>query len=281
MKEQKQEEQVEQAEQQTQVIDMEATQITGPDVFDVDMIEGEPIGIGETEIMDPAILDANPNDAAENQCETEAEDGSPTPKRKKKVAIATVAAAALVALIAGGVAMANPFVNSGQPQPEKTAAASSSSSSSTSKAPKSNSSSSSVAIEEKGDDQPTADDQQAEPQQQAETSSRQEGDRPASSDNGNKSSEPQKHWVDEKGHYEKRLVKEAYDEPIYEKQAYDVCTRCGADITGHVSEHLHKHIDRGENCGNGTAYKTIQVDTIHHDAVYEQVYVVDTPGHWE
>ena len=281
MKEQKQEEQVEQAEQQTQVIDMEATQITGPDVFDVDMIEGEPIGIGETEIMDPAVLETGSGDAAEDQCEAEAGNGSPAPKRKKKVALAAVAAAVLVALIAGGIAMANPFTSSDQQQPEKASATSSSSSASASKASKSSSSSSSAAAEEKEDDQPADDVQQAEPQQQAETSSQQEGNHAASSSGSGKSSEPQKHWVDEKGHYEKKLVKEAYDEPVYEDRCITVCTRCGADITNDVVGHLKTHSSRNEKAGSGEVYKTVQVGTKHHDAVYEQVYIVDTPGHWE
>ena len=40
-------------------------------------------------------------------------------------------------------------------------------------------------------------------------------------------------WVlhEGSGHYETQVVKEAWDEPVYEMQARDICNQCGADIT--------------------------------------------------
>ena len=88
--------------------------------------------------------------------------------------------------------------------------------------------------------------------------------------------------VPEKGHNEQVLVQAAYDEqvPITEMQEFSICTTCGADITGNTSAHMQAHM---LNCENGnfrsewrevvTGYKTV-----HHDAVYETRYVVDSPA---
>lgn len=88
--------------------------------------------------------------------------------------------------------------------------------------------------------------------------------------------------VPEKGHNEQVLVQAAYDEqvPITEMQEFSICTTCGADITGNTSAHMKAHMLNGEN-GNFrselrevvTGYKTV-----HHDAVYETRYFVDSPA---
>ena len=88
--------------------------------------------------------------------------------------------------------------------------------------------------------------------------------------------------VPEKGHNEQVLVQAAYDEqvPITEMREYSICSTCGADITGNTSAHMKAHMLNGEN-GNFhsewretvTGYKTV-----HHDAVYETRYVVDSPA---
>lgn len=88
--------------------------------------------------------------------------------------------------------------------------------------------------------------------------------------------------VPEKGHNEQVLVQAAYDEqvPITEMQEFSICTTCGADITGNTSAHMKAHMLNGEN-GNFrselrevvTGYKTV-----HHDAVYETRYIVDSPA---
>ena len=87
--------------------------------------------------------------------------------------------------------------------------------------------------------------------------------------------------VPEKGHNEQVLVQAAYDEqvPITEMKAYSICNDCGADITGNTYEHVKDHMIN--DTGNGgyhtewretvTGYKTV-----HHDAVYETRYVVDS-----
>lgn len=89
--------------------------------------------------------------------------------------------------------------------------------------------------------------------------------------------------VPEKGHNEQVLVQAAYDEqvPITEMQEFSICNDCGANITGNAWAHVKDHMIN--DTGNGgyhsewrevvTGYKTV-----HHEAVYETRYVVDSPA---
>ena len=112
-----------------------------------------------------------------------------------------------------------------------------------------------------------------------------------SSSNNSKPAEHKHNWVaqykevtvPEKGHNEQVLVQAAYDEqvPITEMQEFSICNDCGADITGNAWAHVKDHMIN--DTGNGgyhsewrevvTGYKTV-----HHDAVYETRYVVDSPA---
>lgn len=111
----------------------------------------------------------------------------------------------------------------------------------------------------------------------------------ASTSSNSNSSKPAEHthnWVaqyqtvnvPEKGHNEQVLVQAAYDEqvPVTEMKEFSICNNCGADITGFASEHIL----------NGTCRRyhsewrevVTGYNTIHHDAVYETRYVVDSPA---
>ena len=112
-----------------------------------------------------------------------------------------------------------------------------------------------------------------------------------SNSNNSKPTEHTHNWVaqyktvnvPEKGHNEQVLVQAAYDEqvPITEMQEFSICNDCGADITGNAWAHVKDHMIN--DTGNGgyhsewrevvTGYKTV-----HHDAVYETRYVVDSPA---
>lgn len=112
-----------------------------------------------------------------------------------------------------------------------------------------------------------------------------------SNNSGSKPAEHTHNWVaqyktvnvPEKGHNEQVLVQAAYDEqvPITEMQEFSICNDCGADITGNAWAHVKDHMIN--DTGNGgyhsewrevvTGYKTV-----HHDAVYETRYVVDSPA---
>ena len=111
-----------------------------------------------------------------------------------------------------------------------------------------------------------------------------------SNNSGSKPAEHTHNWVaqyktvnvPEKGHNEQVLVQAAYDEqvPITEMKAYSICNDCGADITGNTYEHVKDHMinDTG-NGGYHTEWRETVVgyNTVHHDAVYETRYVVDSP----
>ena len=89
--------------------------------------------------------------------------------------------------------------------------------------------------------------------------------------------------VPEKGHNEQVLVQAAYDEqvPVTEMKAYSICNQCGADITGNTQSHLEQSYLNGGNCGGyHTEWRETVVgyNTVHHDAVYETRYVVDSPA---
>lgn len=116
-----------------------------------------------------------------------------------------------------------------------------------------------------------------------------------SNNSGSNSSKPAEHqhnWVaqyktvtvPEKGHNEQVLVQAAYDEqvPITEMRAHDICNQCGADLTGtDIPAHMENSYLNGGNCGgHHTEWRETVVgyNTVHHDAVYETRYVVDSPA---
>ena len=87
--------------------------------------------------------------------------------------------------------------------------------------------------------------------------------------------------VPEQGHNEQVLVQAAYDEqvPVTEMKAYSICSTCGADITGNTSAHVKNHVMIGDDKGGHyTEWRETVVGykTVHHDAVYETRYVVDS-----
>lgn len=115
-----------------------------------------------------------------------------------------------------------------------------------------------------------------------------------SNNNSSNSSKPAEHthnWVaqyktvnvPEKGHNEQVLVQAAYDEqvPITEMKEFAICNQCGADVTANPTAHMKNSYLNGGNCGGYhsewrevvTGYKTV-----HHEAVYETRYVVDSPA---
>lgn len=112
----------------------------------------------------------------------------------------------------------------------------------------------------------------------------------SSNSNNSKPAEHKHDWVaqyktvnvPEKGHNEQVLVQAAYDEqvPITEMKAHDICNVCGADITNDVTDHTKAHTLAYEGGGWHTEWKeeVTGYQTVHHDAVYETRYVVDSPA---
>ena len=70
----------------------------------------------------------------------------------------------------------------------------------------------------------------------------------------------------EQGHYETQVIRDAWDEPVYEM-------RIVGGHTGRIYNNLDE-FDNQEEDGNYSV-KQVQVDTIHHDAETQQVWVVD------
>ena len=109
----------------------------------------------------------------------------------------------------------------------------------------------------------------------------------SSNSNNSKPAEHTHNWVaqyktvsvPEKGHNEQVLVQDAWDEqvPITEMKEFAFCSTCGANITGHAGEHLKNSL----NCqGYYTDWREVTTgyNTVHHEAVYETRYVVDSPA---
>ena len=111
----------------------------------------------------------------------------------------------------------------------------------------------------------------------------------SSNSNSSKPAEHTHNWVaqyktvnvPEKGHNEQVLVQAAYDEPTYGYEYHSFCNTCGLDLTANGindAQHVKQHMLNGE--GGSTTQKTVEVQTgtIHHEAVYETRYVVDSPA---
>ena len=70
----------------------------------------------------------------------------------------------------------------------------------------------------------------------------------------------------EQGHYETQVISQAWDEPVYARKIV-------GGHTGRVYNSLDE-FDMQDEDGNYSV-KDVQVDTIHHEAVTQQVWVVD------
>lgn len=112
----------------------------------------------------------------------------------------------------------------------------------------------------------------------------------SSNSNNSKPAEHTHNWVaqyktvnvPEKGHNEQVLVQAAYDEqvPQYQDVERMICNQCGADVSGNAVAHNNQHLLNYEPGGYHSEVRQMLVGykTIHHDAVYETKYVVDSPA---
>lgn len=170
---------------------------------------------------------------------------------------------------------------------EETAKADSSNKSNTSESKKNNTASTSNSSSNKNNSSSSS----SKPSSKPSNSSNSSSSKP-SNNNSSNSSKPAEHthnWVaqyktvnvPEKGHNEQVLVKDAYDEPIYGYEYHSFCNTCGLDLTANGindAQHVKQHTLNGE--GGSTTQKPVEVQTgtIHHEAVYETRYVVDSPA---
>ena len=176
---------------------------------------------------------------------------------------------------------------------EETAKADSSNKSNTSESKKNNTASTSNSSSNKNNSSSSS----SKPSSKPSNSGNNSGTSKPSNNNSSNNSKPAEHqhnWVaqyktvtvPEKGHNEQVLVQAAYDEqvPQYQDVERQICSACGADITdlgqAGISAHIKAHALAGENGGYYSKISQVLIgyQTIHHDAVYETRYVVDSPA---
>lgn len=169
---------------------------------------------------------------------------------------------------------------------EETAKADSSNKSNTSESKKNNTASTSNSSSNNNNSSSSSSKPSSKPSNSGNNSSSSKPSNNGSSSNSSKPAEHTHNWVaqyktvnvPEQGHNEQVLVQAAYDEqvPITEMKEFSICNNCGADITGFASEHIL----------NGTCRRyhsewretVVGYKTVHHEAVYETRYVVDSPA---
>lgn len=176
---------------------------------------------------------------------------------------------------------------------EETAKADSSNKSNTSESKKNNTASTSNSSSNKNNSSSSSSKPSSKPSNSGNNSSSSKpSNNSGSNSNNSKPSEHKHEWVaqyktvnvPEKGHNEQVLVQAAYDEqvPVTEMRAHDICNQCGADLTGtDIPAHMENSYLNGGNCGgHHTEWRETVVgyNTVHHDAVYETRYVVDSPA---
>lgn len=86
--------------------------------------------------------------------------------------------------------------------------------------------------------------------------------------------------VPEKGHNEQVLVQAAYDEqvPVTEMQEICVGNQSGLQINGDPNEYLLNNSNGDSGWHPELRETVVGYKTVHHDAVYETRYVVDSPA---
>ena len=178
---------------------------------------------------------------------------------------------------------------------EETAKADSSNKSNTSESKKNNTASTSNSSSNKNNSSSSSSKPSSKPSNSGNNSgSSKPSNNNGSSSNNSKPSEHKHEWVaqyktvtvPEKGHNEQVLVQAAYDEqvPQYQDVERQICSVCGADITdlgqAGISAHIKAHALAGENGGYYSKISQVLIgyQTVHHDAVYETRYVVDSPA---
>lgn len=112
-----------------------------------------------------------------------------------------------------------------------------------------------------------------------------------SNNNSSNSSKPAEHthnWVaqyktvnvPEQGHNEQVLVQAAYDEQVPVTEMKEICVgnQSGLQINGDPNEYLLNNSNGDSGWHSELRETVVGYKTVHHDAVYETRYVVDSPA---
>ena len=174
---------------------------------------------------------------------------------------------------------------------EETAKTDSSNKSNTSESKKNNTASTSNSSSNKNNSSSSSSKPSSKPSNSSNSSSSKPSNNNGSNSSNSKPAEHQHNWVaqyktvnvPEKGHNEQVLVQAAYDEqvPITEMKEFAICNQCGADVTANPTAHMKNSYLNGGNCGGyHSEWREVVTgyNTVHHDAVYETRYVVDSPA---
>ena len=79
------------------------------------------------------------------------------------------------------------------------------------------------------------------------------------------------------GHYEDVVISEAWDEPVYDMVEVHICAECG-EIDSSIDPNLH--LGQTGHSNWWSEWKSVQIDSIHHDAVTESKWVEDSAA-WD
>lgn len=110
----------------------------------------------------------------------------------------------------------------------------------------------------------------------------------SSNSNSSKPAEHTHNWVaqyktvnvPEKGHNEQVLVQAAYDEQVPVTEMKEICigNQSGLQINGNPNEYLLNNSNGDGGWHSEWRETVVGYKTVHHDAVYETRYVVDSPA---
>ena len=110
----------------------------------------------------------------------------------------------------------------------------------------------------------------------------------SSTSNNSKPAEHTHNWVaqyktvnvPEKGHNEQVLVQAAYDEQVPVTEMKEICVgnQSGLQINGDPNEYLLNNSNGDSGWHSEWRETVVGYKTVHHDAVYETRYVVDSPA---
>ena len=169
---------------------------------------------------------------------------------------------------------------------EETAKADTSNKSNTSESKKNNTASTSNSSSNKNNSSSSS----SKPSSKPSNSSNSSSSKP-SNNNSSNSSKPAEHthnWVaqyktvnvPEKGHNEQVLVQAAYDEQVPVTEMKEICVgnQSGLQINGDPNEYLLNNSNGDSGWHPEWRETVVGYNTVHHDAVYETRYVVDSPA---
>lgn len=110
----------------------------------------------------------------------------------------------------------------------------------------------------------------------------------SSNSNSSKPAEHTHNWVaqyktvnvPEKGHNEQVLVQAAYDEQVPVTEMKEICVgnQSGLQINGDPNEYLLNNSNGDSGWHSELRETVVGYKTVHHDAVYETRYIVDSPA---